>query len=208
MDMEDKSSADREDVGSPGPGDQPGPVQQDTSAYVADIGPPAAAPPPARTGRVTLILGVAVVALVAFWGGTVVQKRAASATTPEQGETGAEQGAGHAGGVGGGAQGGADANAVFGRVTRVSGSTIYVTDEQGNVVKVATSGSSRFFQTSSATMNALRVGSNVVVQGQRGSDGSFTANVVTIGGAPGGFFGEGGPSGEASPSGEAEAGGG
>lgn len=208
MDNDETSSADREGVADPEPGGGPGRVPQDTSVYVADVGPAAAVPPPPRTGRVTLILGVAVVALVAFWGGTFVQKRAASATAATQGETGAEQGAGHAGGVGGGAQAGADANAVFGRVTRISGSTISVTDEQGNVVKVTTSGSSRFSKTSNATIGDLRVGSNVVVQGQRGSDGSFTASVVTIGGAPGGLFGEGGPSGEASPSGGAEAGGG
>jgi hypothetical protein len=147
-----------------------------------------------------MYLGAALLVLLGFSGGIFFQKRAA-APTVSQGETGAggEQGAGHAAGAGGDTQGVAGADSVFGQVTRVKGSTISVTDEQGNVVKITTSTTSRFSKTSSASIGDLRPGDNVVVQGSRASDGSFAATVVNIGGSADGSFVQGGPSNEASP---------
>lgn len=196
MEMDEQGAADREGA-KPEERVEPGPIQQDTSVYFADVGPPAAAPRPPRAGSVTKYLGVALIVLVAFSGGIFVQKRAASAAYVTQVEAagGDTQGAGDAGG----ALRVAGADAVFGRVIRISGSTIYVTDEQGNVVKITTSSSSQFSKTSSASIGDLRPGDNVAVQGRPGTGGSFAATVVNIGGPSDGFLGEGGQSSEASP---------
>ena len=69
------------------------------------------------------------------------------------------------------------------RSSSVDGPNIYVTDAQGNVVKVVTSPSSRFTKTGPATVQDVRPGDTVIVQGQKGEDGIVTATAVTTSGA-------------------------
>ena len=62
-------------------------------------------------------------------------------------------------------------------------SNIYVTDAQGNVVKVTTSDSSRFTHTGQGSIADVRPGDTVVVQGQKGADGIVAAAAVADAGA-------------------------
>jgi hypothetical protein len=89
-------------------------------------------------------------------------------------------GAARAGGAG------AAGAAVAGQVKLVDGNNLYVTDAQGNVVKVVTTPASRFTRTGSGTIQDVRPGDTVVVQGQKGDDGIVTATAVADSGPPGG----------------------
>jgi hypothetical protein len=98
--------------------------------------------------------------------------------------TGAAAGAGTGQRGAGGALGGAGA-ATAGQVKLVDGTNIYVTDAQGNVVKVVTSGSSRFTRTGPGSIQDVRPGDTVIVQGQKADDGIVTATAVTDSGNAG-----------------------
>jgi hypothetical protein len=73
----------------------------------------------------------------------------------------------------------------------LDGSTMYVVDRDGNTVRVSTSASSRFSKSVDGSVQDVRPGDTVVVQGTKGADGSVDAASVTIGGA-GAFSGRGG----------------
>ena len=85
-------------------------------------------------------------------------------------------GAGQAGGARPGAL--AAGAATAGQVKLVDGNNIYVTDASGNLVKVVTTASSRFTKTGAGSIQDVRPGDNVVVQGQKGEDGIVTATAV------------------------------
>ncbi|HTJ75584.1 MAG TPA: hypothetical protein VL337_09470, partial [Acidimicrobiales bacterium] len=89
---------------------------------------------------------------------------------------GAGTAAGGAAGGGGPAAGGGAAAA--GTVKLIDGANIYVTDGQGNVVKVTTTDSSRFTHTGQGSIADVRPGDTVVVQGQKGADGIVAATAV------------------------------
>ena len=85
-----------------------------------------------------------------------------------------------AGGAGAGA-------AASGQVKRVDGLNIYLTDAQGNEVKVVTTSSSRFnTRTGPGSIQDVRPGDTVIVQGQKGEDGVVTATAVLNSGTAGG----------------------
>ncbi len=133
-------------------------------------------------------------------GGAAAAARAAGAgvTTTVPGATGeAGPSSSVAGGALRGAQGGAGAAArgagaggalaagaaTAGQVKLVDGPNIYVTDAQGNVVKVVTTPSSRFTRTGAGSISDVRPGDTVIVQGQKGEDGIVTATAVANSGA-------------------------
>jgi hypothetical protein len=68
-------------------------------------------------------------------------------------------------------------------VKRVDGANIYVTDAQGNEVKVVTTPSSRFTRTGPGSLQDVRPGDTVIVQGQKGDDGIVTATAVADSGS-------------------------
>jgi hypothetical protein len=111
-------------------------------------------------------------------GGAGAGGRAAGGQGPAGTGTGA--GAAAAGGApaGGGAAGRAAGAATAGQVKLIDGNNIYVTDASGNVVKVVTTPSSRFTKTGSGSIQDVRPGDTVVVQGQKGDDGIVTATAV------------------------------
>jgi hypothetical protein len=74
---------------------------------------------------------------------------------------------------------GAAGAAAAGQVKSVDGVNIFVTDPQGNVVKVVTTPSSRFTRTGPGSLQDLRPGDTVIVQGQKGEDGIVTATAVS-----------------------------
>lgn len=67
-----------------------------------------------------------------------------------------------------------------GTVESVNGSTVTITDDQGGTVTVATSTDTEISVEQSATVSDLAKGEQVMVRGQRASDGSITAADIHI----------------------------
>ncbi|MER6776206.1 MULTISPECIES: DUF5666 domain-containing protein [unclassified Streptomyces] len=112
------------------------------------------------------------------------QGRAGSGTGT--GQTGGRQGFGAA--PGGPAAG---AGVTTGTVKLVDGTTLYVTDAQGNVVKVITDTNTQITQAKSGKVSDLQPGQTVTVRGSQNPAGDLAATTVAQGGA-GGFGGGGG----------------
>lgn len=170
-----------------------------------DDTPIAIAPRRRRISIVTTVLAFAVVAGVAFYAGVLVQKHQKSSSSSTSSALNAlaalrggartvTGGAGGTGAAGAGGAGAANGRGVVGQVKLIDGSNIYVTDFQGNTVKVATNPGSQFSKTDAGSLADVKIGDTVVVQGPQGSDGTYQATRVTIGGAAGtgGFGGFGG----------------
>ncbi|MFE5769663.1 DUF5666 domain-containing protein [Streptomyces sp. NPDC056485] len=112
-----------------------------------------------------------------------------------QGRTGSGTGSGQSGGRQGfgSAPGGpgAGAGVTTGTVKLVDGTTLYVTDAQGNVVKVTTDTNTQITQAKSGKVSDLQPGQTVTVRGSQNPAGDLAATTVAQGGA-GGFGGGGG----------------
>ena len=129
---------------------------------------------------------------------------AAGAGTGRAGATGGGGGAaGRAGGAAatgaatGTGSGGALAGATFGQIKLIDGANIYVTDQTGNIVKVATTPQSQITLTTTGTARDVKPGDTVVVTGPTGADGTVDATAVRdqgagVAGLGGGGFGAGG----------------
>ncbi|MBP2322335.1 hypothetical protein JOF56_002720 [Kibdelosporangium banguiense] len=135
--------------------------------------------------KVTIGLGVVVLALVAFFGGvwthSAIAGSSTGAATPQRGnggQGGFRVGPGGQGGQGGG-QGGGFRGGTAGTVDRVEGSTIYVKMPDGTEVKVSTSDKTKVETTTEGKLTDITPGSSVLVQGQRGEDNSVTAQTIT-----------------------------
>ena len=166
--------------------------------------------PRRRAHRVTFLLAGALLVAAGFYGGVLLQKhedhgssssaganasgfagRAArfaasggtGTTTPGATTAG---GAGGAGGTGGGGRFGGFGGAggagggVTGQVKLVDGANVYVTDSDGNVVKVTTNGTSQLTKTDPATTKDVAPGDVVTVRGTQNSDGSYSASSLVI----------------------------
>jgi len=147
----------------------------------------------------TVALVAGLVAGGAFVGGVEAQKHLGSNTTSGNAAAGSSQLAGRFGrggpGVAGASAGAADFTA--GTVTAIKGSTLYVTDASGNIVKVSTSAGSQVTKTVTGKVTDIRPGDTVVVRGTKGKNGTVAAAAITLGGGGGGvgFFGGGGGNG-------------
>ena len=123
-------------------------------------------------GKSTIILGVAVLTVVAFVGGVFVQKSFGSAQTLQNAArqfngtppSGAQQRPGRG---------------TIGTIDRIEGTTVYVKTQNGQIVKVSTSDSTKVEITSEGKLGDLKAGQQVVVQGQAGSDGTVTGQTIT-----------------------------
>ncbi len=146
----------------------------------------------------------AVIACAAgFYGGVRVEKSQLSSTASAATTTGATgatagartggsgfpgAGAGAAGGFpgaarfggGGGAGGG---NASIGKITSVSGNTIYLTETSGNTVNVTLSSSTKLTKSLGVSKSSLHPGDAVVIQGVKNSNGTVVATSVSDSGA-------------------------
>src|SRR5438128_6496271 len=156
---------------------------------------------PVRRRRLPLFTGLLLASLVAagaFVVGVEVQKHYGAA--PSSGSTGAAQGATSAlsgrqraaGGAGPGGTGtffgggaGGGGGVTVGLITAIRGSTLYVTDFNGNTVKVKATPRLRVTKTVRALLKSLRPGDSVVVQGTKQKDGSYKASSIALG-SPGG----------------------
>jgi hypothetical protein len=166
----------------------------------------------------TALLFAALLAGAGFIAGVQVEKgqlpasaggggRAARAGGGAGAAAGGGQGGRAALGGGGGGGGAAGANATIGQVANVSGSVLYVTDLQGNTIKINASVAQVTKQVD-ATPAGIHPGDTVVAQGSKAPDGSVQATTIRDSGAGGtgaaaGLFGGGG-----APGGGGAAGGG
>ena len=179
-----------------------------------DIAAELAAPPRRKLPWLSLLLAAGVIAAGSFAGGALVEKNngggsssAASAFAKLRsgagasgaggfsrgGATGSGTGAaGGAGGFGGGFGGGAAGGATTGTVKLVDGSTIYVTNSSGNIVKVTTGGSTTVSIAKSGTVSQIQPGQTVTVRGTTDSSGDVAATSVTEGGSTTGAGGAAG----------------
>jgi hypothetical protein len=123
---------------------------------------------------VTATLGAVLIAALGFIGGVQVQKAAGDspAATPSRL---AARGGLTPGGGGGGAAG----DATVGSVANVDGRTIYVTDADGNTVRVKTRKSSKVTRNAVSVVGAIHPGDTVIVQGTKSSSGTVTATSIT-----------------------------
>ena len=139
----------------------------------------------------TAALVLALVGVLGFLVGVRVQKRH-SGTDTSTAVTSFGAGTGGGAGRGAGAQGagGAGGGATVGEVKVIDGAVLYVLDRNGNTVHVSTTSSSRFSKTVDGSVQDIRPGDTVVVQGTKSADGSVEASSVTIG--TGGFGRQGG----------------
>jgi hypothetical protein len=130
-------------------------------------------------GKSTIILGVAVLAIVAFVGGVFVQKSFGSTQTPTRQNAAGRQ---FNGTPPSGAQqrpNGGFGRGTIGTIDHVEGTTVYVKTQNGQIVKVSTSDSTKVEITSEGKLGDLKAGQQVVVQGQAGEDGTVTGQTIT-----------------------------
>ncbi len=110
-----------------------------------------------------------------------------------------------------GAFGGAGA-ATTGEVAFIQGDDIYVTNAEGNTVKVSTSPGATVTKTVKSSVKDIHPGETVVVTGGKSSNGTVSAESIRVGGGAGGgglgalFGGSGGGSSTGSGSGSSSSG--
>jgi hypothetical protein len=160
--------------------------------------------------NLTIALGLLIFGLGGFYGGAKFEATKVPAT-PTLTNAGANAGlngaganggrgpnAGTSGGAGtttGSGGGGFVARGTFGQITAINGDTLTLQDAQGNQIKVQLQPNTTLSKSVQGAKSDLTTGITVTVAGQRGSDGTVTANAITI--VPAGT----GPGGSAAPRG-------
>jgi hypothetical protein len=91
-----------------------------------------------------------------------------------------------AGSAFGGASIAAGSGATVGQVAFIQGGTLYVTDAQGNTVKVRTSQASSVTKSVKSTVAGIHPGETVAVTGVPGANGEISAESIRVGEAFGG----------------------
>jgi hypothetical protein len=82
---------------------------------------------------------------------------------------------------------GSGASATVGQVAYISGSTLYVTNAEGNTVKVTTSPASTVTKTVKASVKGIHPGETVIVTGASSADGTVSAESIRVGTGGGGL---------------------
>ena len=146
----------------------------------------------------TRALLVLVIAGGAFLGGVLVERSQAKTTSSSALPTGVPAniaalfgGARTSTTVAGasGATGATAASTTFGTVKLVDGNNVYVSDAQGNVVKVATNATTKITVSQPAAIAKLKPSTTVIVQGTTAADGTVTATSISQSTAGGGLGG-------------------
>ncbi|AUY50662.1 DUF5666 domain-containing protein [Streptomyces sp. CB01881] len=173
-----------------------------TAPDARDVTAELAAPPRRKLPWLSLALGGAVIATAAFAGGVWYQqghgsggsgKAVAGGQQPRaaasgfggqngnrrngQGGQGAGQGGPGAGGQGAGGQGGF----TRGTVKAVDGTTVYLTDANGNTVKVTTGDATKVQLNKEGKVTDLQPGQSVTVMGTPDANGGYNATQLVEG---------------------------
>ena len=154
------------------------------------------APLPTRTGLRGMLTPLRVgllcllIAAAGFIGGVLVQKGSAGSSASNPFGSGGLPGLGSGGGSGGGLAA-ALGGGTTGTVSTVDHGTLYVSDAQGNIFKVLTSGATNVTRSAEARPREIHPGDTVVIQGQKRKNGTVKAQSInaTAAGASSGFPG-------------------
>lgn len=177
-----------------------------------DVAGELAAPPRRPLPWLSLLLAGGVIATAAFAGGVWYQQnngttssapRASAAGASQRAAAGGQGGQGGYGGQGGtgsrrgGGQGGQGQGGqpgfTRGTVKAVDGTTVYLTDTNGNTVKVTTGDATKVQLNKDGKVADLQPGQSVTVVGTPDANGGYTASQLVEGAAgTGGGFGGGG----------------
>ena len=148
----------------------------------------------------TVVMLALLIAAGGIWGGAALQRGEGTSSGSSSLSSLASlfRGAGSTGAGSSGRSGaGGFGAAAVGTVTEVSGSTLYVTNASGDLVKVTVGPSTAVNRNAKSSLSALQVGDTVVVEGSKASNGSVTATSVSatasgVTTGAGGFGGFGG----------------
>jgi hypothetical protein len=147
-----------------------------------------------------VLLGVLLIAC-GFIGGVLVEKEESSSSASSGSASslasrfaalraGAAGTSGRSGSTGGGsglaAALGGGARPTAGTVAYLAGSTLYVTNSEGNTIKVDTSAATSVTKAVKASVSAIHPGETVTVTGTSGSSGSLSAESISVGSTAGG----------------------
>jgi hypothetical protein len=144
------------------------------------------------------LLGVLLIAC-GFIGGVLIEKSETSSTSSTSGTAGLasrfaalRRGASGSGAGSASTGGSAGSSAGFtrptaGTVAYLAGSTLYVTNSEGNTVKVTTSPATSVTKTVKASVKGIHPGETVTVTGATGSNGAVSAESISVGSSGGGL---------------------
>ncbi len=146
-----------------------------------------------RVSVPTMVLFGLLIAAGGIWGGAALQRTRGTTSPTSAASSFASlfRSAGASGTTGSGASGSFGAAAATGTVTEVSGSTLYVTNSSGDLVKVTVGPAATVTRNAKSSLGALQVGDTVIVEGTKASNGSVSATSVsaTAAGVTTGRFG-------------------
>jgi hypothetical protein len=134
----------------------------------------------------TVVLVALLIAAGGIWGGAALQRSHGTTSGSSAAASSLAslfRGAGSTGAGGLAGARGAFGAAATGTVTEVEGSTLYVTNASGDLVKVTVGPSVTVTRNAKSSLASLQVGDTVVVQGTKASNGSVTASSVSATGA-------------------------
>ena len=136
----------------------------------------------------TKLLLVAAVAALAFGGGVLADRHGGQSGSSSSGAAGNAAASSFFsrtradfGGASSSSGGLAGAGVTAGQIAYIKGSTIFVADTTGNIVRVTLPSGLPVTKSVTTTAKALRPGDTVVVRGEQGSDGSVQATSISIG---------------------------
>ncbi|MFE7594402.1 DUF5666 domain-containing protein [Kitasatospora sp. NPDC057512] len=168
-----------------------------------DVSAELAAPPRRKLPWLSLLLAGGVIATGAFAGGVWYQQnngptgggkssaRPAAAAAAQGGGYGQGPGGSRRGGQGAGqgGQGAGQAGFARGTVKAVDGNTVYLTDTNGNTIKVTTGDATKVQLNKEGKVGDLQPGQSVTVVGTPDANGGYTASQLVEGAVGGGGFG-------------------
>ncbi|MFG2909485.1 DUF5666 domain-containing protein [Kitasatospora sp. NPDC048286] len=170
-----------------------------------DVSAELAAPPRRKLPWLSLVLAGGVIASGAFAGGVWFQQgqgsssgggksaRPAAAQTAAggYGQSGSGRRGQGQGGQGQGGQGQGQGGFARGTVKAVDGNTVYLTDTNGNTIKVTTGDATKVQLNKEGKVADLQPGQSVTVVGTPDANGGYTASQLVEGAAGAGGFGGG-----------------
>jgi hypothetical protein len=126
------------------------------------------------------LLGL-LIAAGGIWGGAALQRSHGTTTGSSSASSLASlfRSRGGAASLFGGGTGTTAGGATTGTVTEVSGSTLYVTNSSGDLVKVTVGPTATVDRNAASSLASLQVGDTVVVEGTKASNGSVSATSVS-----------------------------
>ncbi|WBP87792.1 DUF5666 domain-containing protein [Kitasatospora cathayae] len=155
-----------------------------------DVSAELAAPPRRKLPWLTLVLAGGVIATGAFAGGVWYQQEQGTSSGKSSPRTAAAAAAGGYGGQGAGRRGGqGQGGFTRGTVKAVDGNTVYLTDANGNTIKVTTGDSTKVQLNKEGKVADLQPGQSVTVVGTPDASGGYNASQLVEGAAAGGFGG-------------------